>query len=310
MKNQGILKGRLSRARKHLLITATAAVALAAPSVASATTEVDGSYDGGEDIVFVTLTGDGAGDNITLSTPSSNVLSVAGDVQGFNDSYCSNGSPVVCTFSPGDFVVVDAYMGAGNDSLNGSAVTLRDLHLQLEGESGSDTLTGSPFEDFLYTQDGEVDSGSSSCGAGIDTLYRDLIDPIPSDCEVVSPPAPKPPPPPVVPSNAFTAGKLSGTSLSITVPGAGVLTSGPAGAAGASVHAFASKKKKKALVGTAKVTATGAGAYKLPVKLTSAGKKQLKKKKKLKVQVKVTFAPNGGTPLSKTVTVTFKKKKK
>ena len=309
MKNQGICKGRLSLARKLLPIAATAAVALAAPSVAGATTDVDGSYDAVNDIVFVTLTGNGASDNVALSTPSSNVLSIAGDVQGFNDSYCTNGSPVVCTFNPGDYVVVDSYMGAGNDSLNGSGATLRDLHLQLDGESGSDTLTGSPFEDFLYTQDGEVDSASSSCGAGFDTLYRDLIDPIPGDCEVVSPPAPPPPPPPVVPSNAFSFGKFAGTKLSVAVPGAGVLSSGPAGPAAASVHAIASKKKKKkALVGIAKVTATAAGTYKLPVKLTSAGKKQLKKKKKLKTQVKVTFAPNGGTPLSKTVTVTFKKK--
>jgi hypothetical protein len=114
------------------------------------------------------------------------------------------------------------------------------------------------------------------------------------------------------PSNAFTPGKFSGTSLSVTTPGPGVLTSGPASTAGASkAKGFATKKKKKkkALVGKGKVTATGAGTFKLPVKLTSAGKKLLKKKHKLKVKVKVTFTPTGGIAASKTVSVTFKKKK-
>jgi hypothetical protein len=119
--------------------------------------------------------------------------------------------------------------------------------------------------------------------------------------------------PPNQPINTFTLGSFKGTTLSVVTPGRGVLTSGPATAGGASnVHAFVAKKKKKkkALVGTAKVTATGAGTFKLPVKLTSAGKKQLKKKKKLKVKVKVTFTPTGGIANTKTVTVTFKKKKK
>jgi hypothetical protein len=136
-----------------------------------------------------------------------------------------------------------------------------------------------------------------------------------STCQpfVVVPPPDNGTPPP--PSNVFTFGSFKGTtskgSLKVTVPGPGLLTSGPASGAGAAVHGTAAKKKKKKqYVGKGKVTATGAGTFKLPVKLTSAGKKQLKKKHKLKVKVKVTFTPNGGTPASKTKTVTFKAKKK
>lgn len=307
MKFQGILGRRVSPAHKLALLVATALIALAAPAAANATTEVHGFTDSG--FIIIELDGDSAGDSITLTSSTTTGLTVAGDVVGFNDGYCTDASPVVCSFGSTDDVVVDTYMGAGNDTLDASGITARAFSTYLDGESGSDKLIGSPFDDNLYMDDGAVDQAGSSCGLGTDTLYVDDIDPLPSGCEnIFTNVTPKPPPPPSPPSNVFTPGKFAGTTLSITTPGPGLLTSGPATGAGASsVHAIIAKKKK-ALVGNGKVTATGAGTFKLPVKLTSAGKKLLKKKHKLKVKVKVTFTPTGGLAASKVVTVTFKKK--
>lgn len=102
-----------------------------------------------------------------------------------------------------------------------------------------------------------------------------------------------------LPNTGFTVGSFkSGTtgSLTVNVPGPGRLTAAPTAAA-------------KKLVATTKKTTTTAGAVKLPIKLTSAGKKKLKSKGKLKVKVKVSFTPTTGATTSKTVSVTFKKKK-
>ena len=49
------------------------------------------------------------------------------------------------------------------------------------------------------------------------------------------------------------------------------------------------------MIKKASVTATAAGAVKLNLKPTGAGKKSLKKKGKLSFKLKVTFTPTGGT---------------
>jgi hypothetical protein len=275
--------------------------------------------------------GSGA-DTITAGPGSDNLLLQDGEAD--NASTCGGGTDSV-TRDAGDSVLACEVTGlslASNPVINGAPRVGNPLSV------GGFSVTGGPPTDYYYywytcSSPTPSDFGLE-CGNLLSTattytpqpsdqgryLFVDaeadvyvgdfLLDGVytTSDAVLVTA-SPNTSPPP---SNAFTTGTFKGTALTITTPGPGVLTSGPAGGAGASkFHAIDAKKKKKAkaLVGTAKVTATGAGTFKLPVKLTSAGKKQLKKKKKLKTKVKVTFTPTGGTPASKTVSVTFKKKK-
>lgn len=101
------------------------------------------------------------------------------------------------------------------------------------------------------------------------------------------------------PNNAITRGKLSlnkkkGTGkLTINVPGPGILT------------AVAKGKPKK--LKTVNLTATAAGALKVPLNPTGAGRKALKSKGKLKAQLAVTFTPTGGLANTQTYKVTLKK---
>jgi hypothetical protein len=147
----------------------------------------------------------------------------------------------------------------------------------------------------------------------------------PSTCTppfVAQTPAPEPQPqpqpqPPAPPSNAFTVGskivfKSGSTTLTITVPGPGVLQVAPtAGGSRAQIaRARAAKKKKKALVKTVRVNVAKAGKVKVTLKPTAAGKKVLKKKGKIRQKVRITFTPTGGTPKSTTKTITIKRKVK
>jgi hypothetical protein len=106
---------------------------------------------------------------------------------------------------------------------------------------------------------------------------------------------------PSIPSNAFTVGKVKKRKLTVTVASAGEVDVRQAGSSdsGASVSA-----KKKLL----KPSGAGGGPGKVIVKLrlTAAAKKTLKLKHKLKLKAKVTFAPTGGTPASKTALLTLK----
>jgi hypothetical protein len=114
---------------------------------------------------------------------------------------------------------------------------------------------------------------------------------------IAPPPVPLPPP---APPNDITRGKLTlnkkkGTAkLTINVPGAGSLKSADA------------RKAKKRVKGKA-LNPAAAGAVKVPLVPTKAGKKTLDAKGKLKVKVKVTFTPTGGTANTETFTVTLKK---
>jgi hypothetical protein len=164
------------------------------------------------------------------------------------------------------------------------------------------------------------------------------------------PPAPNVPPPP--PSNKFQPGpsvvfgkaKTSAT-LTVVVPGPGVLTAGSTtvGAARANadssaarirrataarpqeVAASAAKKKpkgkkkkgkkkakpkvKKPLLNSSTVRANQAGPVQITVSLSGTGKAVLAKKGKLTIPVTLTFTPDGGAPASQVQTVTFKKAK-
>ena len=114
------------------------------------------------------------------------------------------------------------------------------------------------------------------------------------------------------PNNVFKKGKLklnksNGTAtLTVTVPGAGVLKVG--GAAGA--KASASKKGKAKVVKPATLKPTAAGKVKVPLKPTGAGKKTLEEKGKLKFKVSLAFTPTGGITAKQTVKGTLQLKLK
>ena len=150
----------------------------------------------------------------------------------------------------------------------------------------------------------------SACGIAVDSL------PLPAQPpgDTTPPPGTTTPPPGgttplagdnptpsaggVTPSNAFKLGKfkaLGGGLLPATVPGPGLLTA-------------AAVVKKKAPIKKTTVTATKAGTFNLKIKPSSTGQRVLKKKGKLTVRIKVTFAPKGGKPASKTVRVTLKRR--
>jgi trimeric autotransporter adhesin len=100
-----------------------------------------------------------------------------------------------------------------------------------------------------------------------------------------------------VPNNVITVGKVkpnqgNGTAkLSVTVPGAGVLT-------------LAGKGIKGQRQGTARLRmakpVSGAGKVTLKIKAKGKTLKQLRAKGKVKVKVTITFTPTGGTPRSET----------
>ncbi len=98
------------------------------------------------------------------------------------------------------------------------------------------------------------------------------------------------------PNNVFKKGKLklnksNGTgTLTVTLPGAGVLTLTDAAA---TKKATTSKAKRK-LVKPATLKPTVAGVVKVPLKPTGAGKKTLKEKGKLKIKGSLSFTPTGG----------------
>jgi hypothetical protein len=120
-------------------------------------------------------------------------------------------------------------------------------------------------------------------------------------------------PPPAPPSNQFTLGssvkfKNGGTkaTLSVTVPGPGVVSASSTAAAAAA----AKKKPKKRLLAPASVRATKPGVVKLTLKLSKTGKKVLAKRGKVTLRVKITFTPTGGTASTQTKKLTFKKPKR
>jgi hypothetical protein len=97
-------------------------------------------------------------------------------------------------------------------------------------------------------------------------------------------PPPVDPPPTTPPSNQFTIGKLKGTKLSLTVPGAGVIAVNDAKAS-----------KKELLLKPSSATASGAGTVTVTLKLTKTAKTKLKQDGKVKVKAAITFTPTGGT---------------
>jgi hypothetical protein len=134
-----------------------------------------------------------------------------------------------------------------------------------------------------------------------------------------TPPSPGPSTPPAAPSNAFgfQGGSVTfnnaGTAVTLTfdAPGPGTFTVREAGSSpyrspdGAT--AARKKRKQQALVKPVTARANAAGPVKVTVKLTPAGKKILRKKGRVKVRMSVTFAPDGGSPATQRINITFKK---
>ena len=98
-------------------------------------------------------------------------------------------------------------------------------------------------------------------------------------------------------------------TVTVNVPGPGVVTAADASSAASSRRATAAAKKKKALIKPARAVATKAGPVKLKIKPTKAGKKVLRKKHKLKVRLAITFTPTGGSPRTEVSKLTIKVKK-
>jgi hypothetical protein len=128
------------------------------------------------------------------------------------------------------------------------------------------------------------------------------------------PPAATPPPPPPPPSNVFTVGSsitfgANGTAtMTVTVPGPGVLTA----ADGTGVKSTSARiaARRKPLIARTRVRATKAGPVKVRIRPSTAGKKVLRRKGRLKVKVALTFTPDGGSPKTTVRTVTLKLKKR
>lgn len=107
-----------------------------------------------------------------------------------------------------------------------------------------------------------------------------------------------------------TVARNAAVTLSARVSGAGTLS----GTQTASVSSkdFKSAKNKTLTVAKLSLRVSRAGSYKLVFKPSAKAKRILAKRHKLKVSIKVTFTPasGGGNPVTKTVTLTIKAKKK
>jgi alpha-tubulin suppressor-like RCC1 family protein len=116
------------------------------------------------------------------------------------------------------------------------------------------------------------------------------------------------------PSNRFSIArakcKFCLPELKAKLPYPGVLTVGhpPTPNPGPLAASASSTQKSTTLVKPATITLAKAGTVKLILKLTARGKRALRRRHELRVKVLITFTPNGGTPASQTITVTFRER--
>lgn len=139
---------------------------------------------------------------------------------------------------------------------------------------------------------GEYDEGVSADSVRVER-FGEPGTPLPSSCGVPSGPSPLEPV--AKPSNRFKFGKLKlnrrkGTAtLLVSVPGAGKLV----------LRGKGLKKATRA--------ARRAGTVKLPLKPVGKARRKLLATGKAKLKAKVTFTPSGGSPLTRTRSLTLKK---
>jgi hypothetical protein len=125
--------------------------------------------------------------------------------------------------------------------------------------------------------------------------------------------ASSPVPPPAPPSNVFTFGKAKvgprGTvTLAVNAPGAGRFT---AKAKFTVITRKGHKRVKKTFTyGTARVSSTGRGTFKLVIRLSRRAARELKLLGSRQVTIAVTFTPTGGTARHKTKKVPVRRSRK
>jgi Ca2+-binding RTX toxin-like protein len=214
--------------------------------------------------------------------------------------------------------------GSGPDDLRGGpgAQTLVGGNGadRLLGGSGRDVLDGGFGGDVLDSVDAAT-GDEDRCGPDVDEVRADNGDVVASDCEtttlVALPPPPAPPAGPgpgsapqgpsapqgggggpTPPSNAFTPGSVSGTTLFVTVPGPGqvVVTQASGGSNRVGTAGRRRARKPRKLLARSVRVVRRAGRVRLKLKLTRAGKKLLKRKRRITVRAAIKFTPVGGVP--------------
>ena len=151
-------------------VIAASVAALALPAAASATVTVDAS---GSPIVFQ---GDAADDNLVLSVSGGKIAHNLPLAQGFASA--TDLDPVTPGTQDADVAGANIVVrgGAGNDTLNASALGNSYNSLEIQGEAGDDLVTGGGKGDTLGGGDGDDrvvgDKGGDvmSGGAGNDVL--------------------------------------------------------------------------------------------------------------------------------------------
>jgi hypothetical protein len=172
----------------------------------------------------------------------------------------------------GDFI-------GGASSPNGVAVDASHVYWANEGLNGSGTTIGRANLDGSSPRQDFIGGASRPAGIAVDSL---------------------------VPSNAFTIGKLKGKTLTINVSDPGTVTVDGAAAKSLTTTARAAKKRKKHPSLKPSSASGGPPTIKIKLKLSGAAKKTLKRKGKLKLKAKVTFTPTGGTANTKTAKLKLK----
>ncbi len=203
--------------------------------------------------------------------------------------------------------------GAGDDAISGGYG-----HDTIVGGPGKDVINGDggnycgwytcsvPFgNDTIKARDGEVDQ--IECGVGEDNVEADTIDVVAASCEKVdkaggtTPGGDK--------GGDKGQGGGDGAAVGFKLAGKASLRSGTAftvNCAGACEVRGQLLYKGKA-VGSGKKTALAAGAVKVGVKLSKAGKKRVKRLKKAKLTLKVTIKDAAGKTTEFSQAVSFKK---
>jgi hypothetical protein len=114
--------------------------------------------------------------------------------------------------------------------------------------------------------------------------------------------------PPTVPNNSFTIGKVVGRSVLVDIASTGLVQISDATKRGKAKASAKGKKGKPKLLRPSSAHG-GAGAVKVPLKLTKAAKAILNEKGKVKVKALVVFTPDGGTAASQVKKLTIKRKR-
>jgi hypothetical protein len=142
---------------------------------------------------------------------------------------------------------------------------------------------------------------TNAAGADTKTTNFSVSEPV-----IQPPPAGTPTPTPPAPSlNALkSVVKAAVATIPLEVVGAGSVS------ATGTAKLPKGKKLKLLAAGSGSAVASASGTVQLNFKLNGPAKKYLAKKGKLSVSVKITFTPAGGTPITRTVSVSFKAKKK